>query len=354
MTKEEILKRIAEIDAELPSLDAVQNSQKIMMNALYGAFSNIYFRYFDLRIASAITMGGQTCVKGVGEYLLEKIPDLSIITMDTDSNFFALEEILKKRFNGEIPDKKTSTEFILKLAENVLEPNIKEFLNRLKVNLNMIDLTISMEPECISDICLFAAKKKYAMNQVWKEGDWHLDKLKLKIKGLAVVQTSYPQFVRDKLRRAIELIFETADNNALIEFLAESKKEFESLPFEKVGSPIGCKGLAKYLNVDKGAPGHVKAALLYNATIKKMGLENDYKLIGEGDKIKKCYIKEPNKVGSNVIAIKDKFPKEFHKLCQIDYDTQWEKTMLSPIKSLFKGMGWVVTETQVSLEAFFS
>ena len=55
----------------------------------------------------------------------------------------------------------------------------------------------------------------------------------------------------------------------------------------------------------------------------ELKLTNKYELIRDGDKIKFAYLKEPNRIGENVIAILSVLPKEFKLEKYIDYDTQF-------------------------------
>ena len=97
---------------------------------------------------------------------------------------------------------------------------------------------------------------------------------------------------------------------------------------------------------------HVRGALLFNHHIKRLGLENKYSPIQNGEKIKFCYLKVPNPIHENVISFISSFPVEsgLHKF--IDYDLQFEKSFLDPLKIILEVIGWNV-EKQSSLESFF-
>lgn len=336
---------------ELASLDANQQAIKISMNSLYGAMANVYFRYYDIRMASGITMAGQTSVRGVTQHIEKRVPLLKNIYNDTDSCFVTMEAALAKRFPNGVPDLKTATEFCVKMSEQVIEPTIAEFFEMLKVNLNLRRLTLTMEAECVSDICFFLAKKKYAMHQTWVEGTWYLDKDKLKIKGIEIVRTSTPQFCRDALKKCVGLIFSTGAKDEVIAYVKEAEKQFNELPFQAVAFPRGCNGLEKYAGQEKGVPIHVRAALLYNRKLQEMNLSDSYKKISEGDKIKFAYVKMPNRFQTDVIAAFDKLPEEFG--LEVDRKAQWEKTFVSPISSIMDALGWQLDAKQTSLEDFF-
>jgi hypothetical protein len=98
---------------------------------------------------------------------------------------------------------------------------------------------------------------------------------------------------------------------------------------------------------------HVRGALLFNHYIKKEGLENKYSLINSGEKIKFCYLKIPNLIGENVISFISDFPRELKLEKYIDYDTQFNKAFLDPLKIILDAIGWNC-EKQMSLESFFT
>ena len=102
----------------------------------------------------------------------------------------------------------------------------------------------------------------------------------------------------------------------------------------------------------KGTPIHVKGAILYNHNLVKMGLDKKYPKIQEGEKIKFTYIKQPNPFKDMVISYPGRLPVEFGLKDYIDYDLQFEKAFIEPIKVVLDCMGWTI-EKQNSLESFF-
>ena len=61
----------------------------------------------------------------------------------------------------------------------------------------------------------------------------------------------------------------------------------------------------------------------------------------------------PNTFNQSVISFPNRIPKEFDIEKFVDYDLQFEKTFLDPIKIILDCLGWQ-TERQSSLEGFFS
>ena len=65
------------------------------------------------------------------------------------------------------------------------------------------------------------------------------------------------------------------------------------------------------------------------------------------------YLKLPNPIKENVVAFPDYFPKEFQLEKYIDYDLQFDKTFVDPLRLILDAVGWH-TEQQVTLEDFFA
>jgi DNA polymerase elongation subunit (family B) len=82
-------------------------------------------------------------------------------------------------------------------------------------------------------------------------------------------------------------------------------------------------------------------------------LDKKLPLIKEGEKIKFIFLKEPNTIQSNVIAFPQSLPKELDLEQYIDYNTQFEKSFVEPLKIVLDSIGWK-TEKTSSLEDFFA
>ena len=127
--------------------------------------------------------------------------------------------------------------------------------------------------------------------------------------------------------------------------------------FRSISFPRGINGLKTYADektlYKKGTPIHVKGAIHYNKAIKEMKLEKKYPYIQEGEKIKFTYLKMPNTFKDSVVSFPSRLPAEFELQEFIDYDTQFEKTFLEPIKVILDCMKWQ-TEKTSSIEDFFS
>jgi hypothetical protein len=129
----------------------------------------------------------------------------------------------------------------------------------------------------------------------------------------------------------------------MIKFIDEFRHQFKTLQLEEISFPRGVNGLTEYADGDnfkKGTPIHVKGALVFNRELKAKKLTKRYEKIKDGEKIKFCYLKEPNPFKNNTIAFLSVVPKEFGVDKYIDYDTQFEKSFIEPLKIILNTIGW--------------
>jgi hypothetical protein len=211
-----------------------------------------------------------------------------------------------------------------------------------------------MKREGLSDKGIWTAKKRYILNVYNNEGVQY-NEPHLKVMGLEMIKSSTPAPVREKMRQLIKLLM-IAEESDIQKFIADFREEFKTLPVEEVSFPRGLNGLKEYSDsktlYKKGTPIHVKGAILYNHFLNEKKLTTKYQLIREGEKLKFTYLKSPNPFKDTVVSFPTRLPKEFGLQEYIDYDTQFEKTFLEPVKVILDCVGWQA-EKQFTLESFF-
>mgnify|MGYP001280645986 FL=1 len=179
---------------------------------------------------------------------------------------------------------------------------------------------------------------------------------KLKIMGIEAVKSSTPEHCRNALKKAFKIVVNGTEDD-VIEYIEKFKGQFKSLSAEEVSFPRSVKGLSKYQDsvtvYRKSTPLHVKGSLIYNMMLKKNKLTKKYPIIQEGEKIKYTYLKEPNPSGDSAIAMLTTLPKEFNLEEYIDYDRQFEKSFLDPMKGILEKIGWEY-EKKSTIMDFFS
>jgi hypothetical protein len=162
--------------------------------------------------------------------------------------------------------------------------------------------------------------------------------------------------VRAKFKEAFKIIIGGSESDTQ-EFIQQFKREFKSLPPESVAFPRSVSNITDWhdrkLIYKKGTPIHVRGSLLYNKYLKEYKQTQKYELIENGTRIKFCYLKMPNTIKENIVAFPDVLPEEFGLHRFIDYDLQFNKTFVEPLKLILDAIDWTVEE-QTSLEDFFA
>ena len=235
-----------------------------------------------------------------------------------------------------------------------LEPFIDKSFQELAEYVNSYDQKMQMKRENIADRGIWTAKKRYILN-VWDSEGVRYVEPKLKIMGVAAIQSTTPAICRSMLNDAYRIIMGGTEDE-VIDYIASCRKKFKTLPAEEVSFPKSVSDPGKYKShstiYGKKSPIQVRAALLFNYHIKKNGLDKKYSLIGNGEKIKYSYLKLPNPIGENVIGFISEFPKELDLDKYIDYDTNFTKSFLDPLESILKPIGWKSRQVS-SLRAFY-
>ena len=344
---------------EIARCHNIQWAKKIALNSAYGAIGNQYFRYYDVRQATAITSSGQLVIRHieteVNNYMNKILQTENvdyIVASDTDSIYLKLDSLVEKTCQDKTIDQKVN--FIDKVAQQKIEPFIEKCFNDLSDYTNAFEQRMVMKREVIADKAIWTAKKRYMLHVLDDEGI-RLTKPKMKIMGIEAVKSSTPEVCRGKIKEAIDMMM-TKDNDTLIKFVADFREEFNQMTPEQISFPRSCNNLKKYRSSKdifvKGTPIHVKGALIYNQKIKEHKIDHIYPAIQEGDKIKFIKLKSRNPFKNDVISYITKLPREFELNEYIDRDIMFEKTFITPLSFILESIGWDV-EKKASLEAFF-
>jgi len=332
-----------------------QLTKKIQLNSAYGAMGNQYFRFYDIRLAEAVTLSGQLVIqwiaKDVNTYLsnLLKVDYTEyVFYIDTDSIYISLSSIVDLIYkNNPTKDKSKIVNFLDKFCETKLQNVIDKSCEKLKEYLNCRMQKMQMKREAIADRGIWTAKKRYILNVHDNEGVRY-DSPKLKMLGIEAIKSSTPEVCRDKITEAITIIMNSTQDE-LHKFIKNFREEFDSLNPEDVSFPRGCNGIQKYTDAQTmyklGTPAHTKGAIIYNHLIKKHNLQKVHPYIQNGDKIKFAYLRHPNPLRQDTISMIDGLPKEFNLNKYIDYEKQFEKSFLDPLKFILDAIQWTTKKT---------
>jgi len=353
-----------EIEKRIARYNNLQLAKKVGLNSAYGAMGSQYFRFYDLRMALAVTTAGQLSIrwieKKINDYMNKILGTDTdyVIASDTDSIYLRLNELVEKVYGAEgivqLPKQKV-IEFMDRVCENKIQPFINKSYQELADYVHAFEQKMQMKREGLSDRGIWTAKKRYILNVYNNEGVAYKEP-HLKVMGLEMVKSSTPTIVRKKMKELIKIIVNGTEEE-VHSFIADFKQEFKTLPPEEISFPRGVNGLKEYSDsvtlYKKGTPIHVKGAIHYNDQLKKHKLEKKYEFIKEGEKLKFTYLKTPNPIRDSVISYPTRLPKEFGLHEYVDYDLQFSKTFIEPIQVILDCIGWTA-EKSSSLEDFFN
>ena len=349
------LKRKQELNREIAIAYNNQMVRKISLNSAYGAIGNEWFRYFQLGLAEAVTSSGQLAIKwvenAVNKYLNSILgtEEDYVVAIDTDSIYVRFDELVQK-VNPSNP-----IEFLDQVADGKMQDVINKCYSELADYTNAYQNKMVMGREIIADKAIWTAKKRYIMNVHDNEGV-RLKEPKLKMMGIETAKSSTPAWVRDKLEDALKVVMK-GDEKLVHEFVDDARKEFRGLELSEIAFPRKVNGIHEYANsvsiYRKGTPMHVRASLMFNNLLKQKELDMQFEPIQSGEHIKFIYLKVPNPSKENVIGFINTLPREFELHNYIDYDLQFDKSFIEPLKLILEKIGWS-TEPQSSLEEFFS
>lgn len=344
------------IERDISIAENRQMAIKILLNSLYGAMGNKYFRFFDQRIAEAITLTGQLTIRWA-EYELNSFLNRTmrtssfkdyVVAIDTDSLYVSLDDIVQQ-FNPKNP-----IDFLDKICQDTLEPVLEKSYDDLYNMLGGVSNRMVMAREVIADRGIWTAKKRYILNVLDNEGVRYKEP-KLKIMGIEAIKSSTPEPCRDALKELFKVIM-SSNESEVQQSIEQFKNYFKTLPPDEIAFPRGVSKVKEYKDHNtvykKGTPIHVRGSLLFNKQVQDLALTKKYALIQNGDKIKFVYLRTPNTIKENVIAFPDYLPEEFNLHKYIDFDLQFQKTFLDPIEPILDAVGWN-SEEVASLEDFF-
>jgi DNA polymerase elongation subunit (family B) len=339
---------------EIDSLNNHQMAIKILMNSLYGALGNKYFRYFDQRVAESVTLTGQLAIQWAEKAVNDEINRICetdkdyVVAIDTDSLYVKMDAFVKAC------KPKDPVKFLDRVCME-LEDTLENAYQNLHDKLNCLDNRMVMKREVIADRGVWVAKKRYILNVHNSEGVQYA-KPKLKMMGIEAVKSSTPQICRKYFKDIFKTIL-TGSQSDMQKEIERYEEHFKSLPADEVAFPRGVSNITKFTRraapgYAKGTPIHVRGSILFNQLVKEKGLSTQIEEIKNGTKIKFAYMKKPNPINENVIAFPHGLPKEFGLDNYIDYELQFEKTFLEPLEPIAEAIGWKLKEV-ATLEDFF-
>lgn len=346
------------IERDIAHFENQQTAIKILLNSLYGAMGNKYFRYFTMEIAEGITITGQFIIKWAEKHVnafLNKTLKTNkdyVIAIDTDSVYAGLADLV----NNVMPDADNAkkVDFLDKVCQKIESDVLDVAFKQLKDNCGAYKHRITMKREGIANRGIWTAKKRYILN-VWDNEGVRYAKPKLKIMGIEAIKSSTPAPCREAFKNLFNILISGTEEETQ-KYIADFRNRFAALPAEDKAFPRGVSSVKDYTDnktiYKKGTPINSRAAILYNYMLKQTKVENKYEVIKDGEKIKYIHLNPRNPIREDVIGFYTILPPEFGLHQFIDNDIQFQKSFLDPAKLILDSIGWKAEES-ASLEDFF-
>lgn len=356
LTDEELLKLYKEIETEETQYANKSYAIKILLNAGYGSLSNEFNRFFADLIAESFTLSGQLSIRTVEIFVNKELNKFMnnaeevdyICAIDTDSVYINLTDVVKKHAGDMNP-----VDFLEQFSDKV-QTWIQQGLEHLYQQTNVFQKKLFMSLESIGP-AIWIAKKRYVMSlPSFKKIRYNPPKIK--VMGIEAVRSSTPLIVRNWIKDTIPLAL-NGDAKSIKDFIDKCWNQYIEQSFATIAMPKGTNDLEKYMDRQKiygpKTPIHVRGALLFNDYVKKQGWDKEIDAIKSGDKIKLMYLKRPNPLMENVISIPEELPNQLSDFYQyIDYETQFDKTFLDPLKRITNAAG-ISLDSNIIMDQFY-
>ena len=238
--------------------------------------------------------------------------------------------------------------FILHMDSVFVKPLFKDFLDNYANNYGVENLH-DFELETINKSGLHLEKKHYINNVVYEEGVFYEDLSHYYPKGIDIVKSSTPLFVRENIWNFINYMFKNPDNlnvKDILKIIKDIKAKFLLADIEDISLTSRCSKYEEKVIDDqsqlltvKGAHFSVKAAAFHNFLLNKNNqYKTKYDLI-RGGRIKYYYCK--HETNDRFAYLRSFYPIEIVEKegVTVDYDLLFEKTFLTIVNKFLKPVG---------------
>lgn len=355
--------------------DALQLTQKVLLNSFYGVLGLKTFRFHDLDNAGAITAAGQAVIKFsakvINNYYAKEIGQDHFVNAtngkaefafytDTDSTFVSSLPLITKRF----PNFDETDEQFMINQTNAIASEVQELVNRMydqyaKVFHNTDTHRFQIKQEYVAKSGLWIAKKRYAQWVIFKEGK---PTDKIDIKGLDVIRSSFPEDFKKIMKETLWHILKERDKIATTDMIHTFKNNLKKSPVLNVMKNSGVKEISKFTKGRKpftgyisGTPAHVKSAINFNDLLTMHDIKN-IDPIQNGEKVKWAYLSD-NPYGFDTMALRGyRDPQEIEDFVAqyIDRNKIFEKELKNKLDDFYAALNWGAFPENNSVAKFFS
>jgi len=337
--------------------DVEQYLYKILLNSTYGAFANRFFALYELDVATSVTTTGQAMIKKSAQIINDYIASEwgidkkdRVVFSDTDSVGVTIKDIVEKH-NLVIfdEDKNLTKEF--NIIENKISDHLNSEINKWsKEKLNSADSRFFFKRESVCPKAMWMGKKHYVMYILNKEGK---KMNKFKYSGVRLAKSTLSDKAKDISKKIVEIIMGTKDQKIADQMIFDAYEEFKAFGVNDIAERGGIKVLNKWdtknngLVCAKGTTRSAKLSIFHNELLKMNNLENVYRKIENGSKIKMLHIKD-NKYNLEGIAYQDKLPAEFG--VEPDYEKMFFYDIIKSLQPVYDALTWKMPNPKLQYE----
>lgn len=330
---------------------------KVAANSFFGICGLVHFRFYDIRLAEAITLSAQAANKNVelqlNHYINQTFSFPSntdhVVYMDTDSCYISLDQIID-RLTKQVGSH--NVELAKKIGYSKLSEKINESITDFEKYLNCKH-DLSMKLEAVGK-GLFIKRKKYLLS-VYHFESVDYQEPELKMTGVEALKSSTPKVCRDALTKCAKFLMQGTEED-LVNFVTDFKEKWKTFSPDEIALPSAVNGLHKYHlgenKYKKGCPIHIRAAIVYNYMLKLHNLDKLYTEIKDGVKVKYVFLYTNNPTGENVIAFPNKLPVEFGLNEYVDMRWQYKRAFIKPLEIMTEHSGWHYEKANNLLDLF--
>lgn len=263
-----------------------------------------------------------------------------------NSIYVRMDAILTKLFKDQSFDWNNVQQFskVKEYVDNVFQVQLNSYCADFICDRFFTDQRrIEFKRQKISAQGEYLAKKHYIVHVYDNEG---LPCNKWAYVGVQIKKNQLPDTIKELLKECVQgLIQFNWDNSKFQQKIRQMFDVFNDMSIDEISyiKNLGTlKRVQGFLTLQKGAGAHVRGAEFYNQIIKQLGIDHKYQQIRRFDRFRYVYIKGSNKYGINVIGYKDRWPKQFNQLFQIDRQKMFQKTVMAPFKKIIQNHNYGV------------
>lgn len=334
--------------------DVLQKAVKTINNSIYGVTAAGSFRLFDIKLAEAITSTGQCIIRSSTYLLNRRMNNIMksrnedheyrdvVITNDTDSIIFTVEDLVKVPIDCTEVDKFKKIVEVINIGQKEVNKGIKDVCSEafLVQDTTTKKFRMFIKNEWLASSGYFGAKKGYALNIVFKEG---YPKQQFKVAGLTLKKVSTPKAMQEFLTKIVKKVLNFEPKSDIDTEIMNEAIKLKTYDIEDISCPTGVNGIDSYT---KTLPIHVRGAQIFNKYFAK---EKKDQIINE--KVK--YIL----VGKWLTEQELNFNKEYVLSLPTDKKEYWDKVtdwivpdypklrnklIIKPITKIYESLGWEI------------